>query len=180
MEEKDEVKIKLDGGIMPTRASKGSVGYDLYCPKDMYLDYNEKTEGRLIVKLGISMEMPAGYEFQIRPRSGFSAKGIEVEVQYFDMFGFCLHQETTRLNADVKLGTVDSDFRDEIGVIMQINSFGFKKPDISYAYFKVILKERTRIAQGVFNIVPQVRLREVAELDKTFDRGGGFGHTGSK
>lgn len=177
--EKTEVKIKLDGGIMPTKASKGSSGYDLYCPKDMYLDYNQNTEGRLIVKLGISLEMPVGYEFQIRPRSGFSAKGIEVDVQYFDQFGFCLHEEKARLNADVKLGTVDSDFKDEIGVIMQINSFGFKKPDIDYAYFKVVLREKTRIAQGVFNIVPQVELREVDEIDRTVDRGGGFGHTGA-
>ena len=177
--EETEVKIKLFGGFMPTKASKGSSGYDLYCPNDMYLDYNKNTEGRLIVRLGFSMDMPKGYEFQIRPRSGFSAKGVEVDVQYFDQFGFCMHEESVRLNADVKLGTVDSDYRDEIGVIMQINSFGFKKPDINYAYFKVILRQKTRIAQGVFNIVPQIMLKEVDELDMTNDRGGGFGHTGA-
>lgn len=178
--EETKVKIKLNGGIMPKRASKGSSGYDLYCPKDMYLDYNPDTEGRLIIKLGFSVEMPSNLEMQIRPRSGFSAKGIEVEVQYFDEFGFCVHQEEgVRLNADCLLGTVDSDYRDEVGVIMRINSYGFKKPSARYSYFKVILRKGVRIAQAVFAEKPDIRLVEVDDLDMSNDRGGGFGHSGS-
>ena len=165
---------------MPKKGSKYASGYDLYCPKDIYIEYNKKTEGRMIISLGLSVEMPENIEMQIRPRSGFSAKGMEVEVQYFDEFGFCVHEEQgVRLNADCFLGTVDSDYRDDIGVIIQIKSFGFPKPNVRYTYFKVILRKGTRIAQAVFMEKPQIKLVEVDKLDMENDRGGGFGHTGS-
>ena len=95
------------------------------------------------------MSIPRGYEIQIRPRSGLAAKkGITV------------------LNTP---GTIDSDYRGEIKVIL-----------INHSKNKFILKNGERIAQMVVCPVVQVSLEEVKELTET-DRGiSGFGSTGTK
>jgi|WetSurMetagenome_2_1015567.scaffolds.fasta_scaffold55053_4 dUTP pyrophosphatase len=85
------IKIKLENNMyMPERKTKGSVGYDLMS----HGDYCILANSILKIKTGISIELPEGYEAQIRPRSGLSAKGIEVII-----------------------GTIDSDFRGEISAI---------------------------------------------------------------
>ena len=104
---------------------------------------------RAIIKTGLYMELPIGYEAQVRPRSGLAAKkGITV------------------LNAP---GTIDADYRGEIGVIL-IN--------LSEEAFTV--ENGERIAQLVIAKHERAEWREVSELSET-DRGaGGFGSTGTK
>ena len=95
------------------------------------------------------MSIPQGYEVQIRPSSGLAAKkGITV------------------LNTP---GTIDSDYRGEIKVIL-----------INLSKDKFIIKNGERIAQMVVCPIEQVSVEEVKELSET-DRGtGGFGSTGNK
>lgn len=160
-----EVKIKLNGGIMPKKATDGSAAYDLYVPEDVTL-----TRGmRKVIDLKFSMEIPRGYAATIQPRSGFSAKGMEVEV--FDTYPF--YDEVTeekRIDADVIRGLIDSDYRGSVGVIIKINEM----------HDEIRFKKGTRIAQMQIVEVPQVELIEVDELSDT-DRGeGGFGHTGTR
>lgn len=102
---------------------------------------------RAIVKTGLFMALPAGYEAQVRPRSGLAAKrGITV------------------LNAP---GTIDADYRGEIGVILV---------NLSNEDFEV--KDGERIAQLVIAKHEQIEWVQVSELNET-DRGtGGFGSTG--
>lgn len=164
------VKIKLNGGIMPQKATAGAAAYDLYIPEDVVL-----VHGRQIINLGFSMEIPQGYAATIQPRSGFSSKGIEVE-EYLDPFGTGADVETTRIDGDVLRGLIDADYRGNVGVILNINRRGVMYSDKFYH----ILKKGTRIAQMQIVEVPQVELIEVDELSDT-DRGeGGFGSTGSK
>jgi dUTP diphosphatase len=77
---------------LPERATGGSTGYDLYASLDAPLDVGAEP---VRVPAGIAIEAPAGYDVQIRPRSGLSAKGVMVT-----------------------FGTIDSDYRGELLVTM--------------------------------------------------------------
>lgn len=105
--------------------------------------------GRTIVKTGLFIELPVGYEAQVRPRSGLAAKnGVTV------------------LNAP---GTVDADYRGEIGVILV---------NLSNEPFTV--KNGERIAQLVIAKHERAEWVEVKELSQTARGEGGFGSTGRK
>jgi dUTP pyrophosphatase len=102
---------------------------------------------RVIVKTGLFIALPAGLEAQVRPRSGLAAKrGITV------------------LNSP---GTVDADYRGEIGVIL-----------INLSNEDFLVKDGERIAQLVIAKHEQITWEEVSILDKTKRGEGGFGSTG--
>jgi dUTP pyrophosphatase len=133
---------------LPFYATPGSAGFDLRADVDFILEPGE----RRVVPTGLSVEIPVGFELQIRPRSGLAAK-----------------EGVTVLNSP---GTIDSDYRNEIGVI------------IFYPYNKHTTVARSfkrgdRIAQAVMTAVVQAEIVEAEELGGE-DRGGGFGSTGTK
>ena len=104
---------------------------------------------RKLIKTGIFIELPEGYEAQIRPRSGLALKnGITV------------------LNSP---GTIDSDYRGEIGVIL------INLSDISF-----VVNNGDRIAQMVICKYQKVLFNEVNVLSLTERGEGGFGHSGVK
>lgn len=104
---------------------------------------------RTIVKTGLFIELPVGYEAQVRPRSGLAAKkGITV------------------LNAP---GTIDADYRGEIGVILV---------NLSNEDFTV--QNGERVAQMVIAKHERAEWIEVTELSETTRGEGGFGSTGVK
>lgn len=158
-----QVKIKLNGGIMPKKQHEGDAAFDLYIPEDVAL-----VCGRQIVDLKFSLEMPKEYAATIQPRSGFSAKGIEAVVvdRYFDDES---EPYEKRLDADVVRGLVDSGYRGSVGVIIKVDEH----------HDEMLLKKGTRIAQMQIVEVPQVELIEVDELSGTDRNEGGFGSTGA-
>lgn len=181
--EKQKVKIKLNDGIMPKKATDGSAAYDLFCPKDTLLKFDICTgRGRGLIPLGFQVQMPIGICMNIRPRSGFSLKGVEAKVVFYDEFGYVVHEmDGVRVDADFSIGLVDSDYvKDEVGAIYHVNSLNFPKPKANYAYFRIIIPKGTRLAQAQFEFVPDIFLEKCDELDYSLDRGGGFGHTGAK
>ncbi len=104
---------------------------------------------RTIVKTGLFIELPIGYEAQVRPRSGLAAKkGITV------------------LNAP---GTVDADYRGEIGVIL-----------VNLSSEPFVIENGERIAQLVIAKHERAEWQEVTELSETSRGEGGFGSTGLK
>ena len=144
---------------MPKQSVEYSAGYDLYVPVDTVIK-----RGRQVVKIGVKIGLPPGIDGHIRPRSGFSIKGMEgYTIPRFKW----LKPKLKRFDADVIEGTVDCGYRDEINVI--INNHG--KP--------FTIEGGTRIAQMVFNKHELPQLLETDELTG-FDRGGGLGHTGTK
>lgn len=131
---------------LPKYMSEGASGMDLCAgvESDVVLLPGEVK----LIPTGIFISVPAGYEAQVRPRSGLALReGIGI------------------LNSP---GTIDSDYRGEVGVIM-IN-LG-KKP--------FVVKRGMRIAQLVVMKVERAELRVVEELDQTERDAGGFGHTGT-
>jgi len=130
---------------LPQYATEGSSGLDLRAAiKD---DAVIASGGFNLIPTNLSVEIPLGYELQVRPRSGLAAKhGIGV------------------LNTP---GTIDSDYRGEIKVIL----FNFSKEDF-------IIKRGDRIAQMVLAKVYHVKLNVSENLNGSERGEGGFGHTG--
>jgi len=132
---------------LPAYATEGAAAVDLYAaiPKAVTLQSLERT----LVPTGIAIALPAGYEAQIRPRSGLALKhGI------------------TFPNTP---GTIDADYRGEIGVIVA---------NISKEPFTI--EPGDRIAQMVVARHEVVAWQQVEELPASTRKSGGFGSTGKK
>lgn len=158
-EPKKVIRVVLCGGWIPKQSVEYSAGYDLYVPFDTVVK-----KGRQTIPLGIKMGLPQGIDGHIRPRSGFSIKGMEgYTIPRFKWF----KPKKKRFDADVIEGTVDCGYLNEINVIINNHDKPF------------VIEGGTRIAQIVFNKHELPVLMETDEL-KGFDRGGGLGHTGTK
>ena len=127
------------------KATKGSAGFDLLASINSPLEI--KAGESLLVPCGFSLQMPNNFEAQVRPRSGLALKN-----------------SITVLNTP---GTIDSDYRGEICVIL-----------INHGQISFKIKRGMRIAQIVFKENPEVNLVEVDELNDTKRGSGGFGSTG--
>ena len=100
-----------------------------------------------LIPTGIAIALPEGYEAEVRPRSGLALK-----------------HGVTLLNAP---GTVDADYRGEVGCIM-----------INLSKEPFTIKDGDRIAQLVIHQVGRAELEEVSDLPESSRGEGGFGHTG--
>lgn len=132
---------------LPRYATAGAAGLDLLAAvradDPLILPPGE----RALIPTGLAMAVPPGYEAQVRPRSGLALKnGITV------------------LNSP---GTIDSDYRGEIGVIL-----------LNAGRAPFTIARGDRIAQLVITATAQARLIEVNELPETGRGAGGFGSTG--
>ena len=146
-----EIKIKRlhENAIIPKYATIGSAGFDFHSVDDIIIYPGETA----LVKTGLSFEIPINYELQVRPRSGMSLK--------------------TKLRVSNSPGTVDSDYRGEICIIMDNIDI---KSDHRIPYE---IKKGDRIAQGIICPIIQVVFEEVNELNKTERNTGAFGSTGT-
>jgi dUTP pyrophosphatase len=137
------VKRLTPTAILPVRATENASCFDVCADLDGVIPPGE----RMLVKTGLAVAVPPGFEVQVRSRSGLALKqGVAV------------------LNAP---GTVDADYRGEVGVILMNHGrgpFAFKRGD--------------RVAQiGVYR-VEMCAAVEVEVLESTVRGAGGFGHTG--
>ncbi len=132
---------------LPTYATELSAGMDLRANLNESITLHPME--RILIKTGLYIALPDGYEAQIRPRSGLALKkGITV------------------LNSP---GTIDSDYRGEIGVLL----INLSKEDF-------VIQDGERIAQMVVARHEQAAFTEVEILDETERGEGGYGHTGVK
>lgn len=132
---------------LPMRLTEGAAGHDLYAAKDPVVTLLPG-EYKLI-RTGVKLAIPKGYEAQVRSRSGLALKhGVVV------------------LNSP---GTIDSDYRGEIGVIL-----------INHGNTGFVINPGDRIAQLVFNKIPiaNLELTNDLTLHNTTRQEGGFGSTG--
>ncbi len=146
MENKINVKIvNKSANPLPTYTTAGSAGMDVRA--DISEPVVLEPMCRRLIPTGLYVAIPEGYELQMRPRSGLALKkGISL------------------VNTP---GTIDCDYRGEIGVII-----------INLSDEPFTVNPGDRICQMVLNRVPQVEWMPVDTLDDT-DRGaGGFGHSG--
>ena len=145
------VKVKVfneSGFPLPVYAKEGDAGMDLRSTSDYVIKPGET----IIVDTGLRVEIPLGYEIQVRPRSGMAYK--------------------TKLRIANSLGTIDHSYRGKIGVIME--NIGKKAEPIKAGdrIAQAVLAEVPRIEW-----VPVIN---VDELSATERGEGGFGHTGAQ
>lgn len=130
---------------LPEYATSQSAGMDLRANLDEPIVL--KPMERRLVPTGLFISLPAGFEAQVRPRSGLAIKkGITV------------------LNSP---GTIDADYRGEIGVIL-----------INLSQDDFVINDGERIAQMVIARHEQAQWEQVETLDETERGAGGFGHSG--
>ena len=140
----EKVSVNVLSDSIPEYKTEGSAGVDI---SNVDGGYVLQSLERKLFSTGIKLAVPEGYEVQIRPRSGLALK-----------------QGVTVLNTP---GTIDSDYRGDIGVIL-----------VNLSAFPVLIEKGERIAQMVLSKVEKIDFIKVSSLLET-DRGeGGFGSTG--
>jgi dUTP pyrophosphatase len=132
---------------LPAYATEGSAGMDIRANLQQAVTLQPLE--RHLIPTGLFIELPEGYEAQIRPRSGMAMK-----------------QGITCLNSP---GTVDSDYRGELKVIL-----------INLSNVAQTINQGDRIAQMVIAKTEKAELVSVQELNESLRGEGGFGHTGIK
>ena len=130
---------------LPKYETEGSSGMDLRANLDENLIL--KPLDRVLVPTGLYFEFEKGYEAQVRARSGLALK--------------------KGLGLPNGIGTIDSDYRGELKVIL-----------INMSREDVVIEDGDRIAQVVFMKIETPELIEVEEISDTERSDGGFGHTG--
>lgn len=134
-----------DDAIVPQYMTDHAAGLDLCAALDEPVTLPPGK--RLLIPTGLAMAIPVGYEGQVRPRSGLA-----------------LNKGVTLVNSP---GTIDADYRGEIGVIM-----------INHGDSPFVIDHGDRIAQLLISPVTHATLQVVDNLDETLRGEGGFGHTG--
>lgn len=162
-----------ENATLPTKAHASDSGFDLYAAEDVIIEPGETA----VVPTGIAVQLPEGYEAQVRPRSGV----------------------TSRTKLRVQLGTIDNGYNGEIGVIVDnvrsvddcdktafipIKLDGTEMTDedgpiVASMYGTYLIRKGDRIAQLVVQPLPSVEAYEISgELGETERGTGGFGSTG--
>jgi dUTP pyrophosphatase len=139
--------VNRSSNPLPSYATEASAGVDIRA--DLTASVQLSSGERKLIPTGLFIELPVGYEAQVRPRSGLALK-----------------QGITCLNSP---GTIDADYRGEIGVIL-INHSGETQ----------VIRPGDRIAQLVVQPVTTCNWVPVSELADSARGQGGFGHTGVK
>jgi len=145
-----EIEIKIinhSSNKLPEYATPGSAGMDIRA--DLEVPKTFQPFERFLIPTGLFIELPEGYEAQIRPRSGLAIK-----------------QGITCLNSP---GTIDSDYRGEIKVIL-----------INLSAEEQVIQPGDRIAQMIIQRTERAVWNESKELNETERSSGGFGHTGKQ
>ena len=145
-----KVKVRIinqSSNPLPEYATAGSAGLDIRA--NLGSPVTLKPMERLLIPTGLFIELPEEFEAQVRPRSGLANK-----------YGL------TCLNSP---GTVDSDYRGELKVLL-----------INLSNEEHTIMHGDRIAQMVVSRVERVKWKEVEVISETVRGEGGFGHTGKK
>lgn len=169
---KDIVKIPIElcnsDAKIPTYANIGDSGMDIFALEDIIINPGETK----LIKTGLKVAIPIGYELQVRPKSGRSLK--------------------TKLRVANTPGTIDSGYRDEIGIIIENVNSPIKDIEYHFEDGKVvidsilhgesyIIEKGDKFAQLVLTKISTCdfyQIENIGEIEG--DRGGGFGSTGVK
>lgn len=161
------VELCREDAILPEYANPGDAGMDVFAAEDITIEPGQT----VIIPTGLKLAIPEGYEIQVRPRSGISLN--------------------TPLRIVNSPGTIDSGYRNELGIIMNNSSniisedtikssseiFTLESKGNKMGTYKI--KKGDRVAQIVLQEVPKIKFTLVKSVkDIGEDRGGGFGSTG--
>lgn len=166
------LKIKVErtheDAVIPEFAHPTDSGFDLFTCEDTVIEA-KKT---VIVPTGLRFEIPKGWGVQIKNKSGITVKGVPVYTEEYGMDPFHaeLINKGERKHITVFEGTVDMDYRGDIGIMVRNDN-----------NYKITIPAQTKIAQGVLRQVFYCEFEEVDTIDTNTDRGeNGYGSTGTE
>jgi len=157
------VEVCREGAVLPSYAHDWDAGMDVCAAEEVVIGPGDT----IVVPTGLKFAIPEGYEIQVRPRSGISSR--------------------TPIRISNSPGTIDSGYRDELGIIVtntsEICSYSYDDsiPIHSHGNRKgnYLIGKGDRIAQLVLKELPRMVLTVVPDVSAIgSDRGGGFGSTG--
>ena len=155
--------VKLsENAIVPCYGRFGDAGLDLFTAKEIVLEPGETR----VIPTDIAIQLPLGYEAQVRPRSGISLKGVDCMkmIEIYDPSKTFEENFYCKAYLRVQLGTVDSNYRGNIGIIT------YNQED-----YPVCVPQGTKLAQLVVSPVINVELVEADKLDETERGEKGYG-----
>ena len=162
------IKLLSENATIPTRNNPTDSGLDLYAAEDIVIEPGET----VIVKTDIAIELDSGYEAQIRPRSGVTAKS----------------------KLRVQLGTVDADYRGNVGIIVdniaaplneqdsylrRVDGAAYRLSDCPYDVNSYLVRKGDKLAQLVVVPIQLPSVEVVDELNDTARGNNGFGSSGT-
>ena len=162
----EEIEVFIEkcreGVELPRYANFGDAGMDVCAAEDITINPGQTA----IIPTGLKVAIPLGYEIQVRPRSGISVKNP--------------------LRIPNSPGTIDSGYRDEVGIIMTntseqkyINEGPFRIGEKGNNQGIYEIKKGDRVAQFVLQRVPVIKFTQVESVKEIGqDRKGGYGSTG--
>lgn len=155
--------VKLsENAIVPCYGRVGDAGLDLFTAEAVILNPGETC----VIPTDIAIQLPPGYEAQVRPRSGISLKGVDCEkvIEVYDTTKSFEDNFHCRAYLRVQLGTVDSNYRGNIGIITY-----------NQETYPVLVPQGTKLAQLVVSPVINVELVETGKLNETERGEKGYG-----
>lgn len=164
-----------ENAIVPTKGREGDAGFDLFTLNRTII----KSHETIVIPTGISVQLEPNQEASIRSRSGISLKGCNgcfkiVEHLIKDIVweeGYTFHTEVKCEKCSpylrVQLGTLDSNYRGDIGIIVY-----------NQEYYDVIIPEKTKLAQMVISYISTDEVIVVEKLDESERNEKGFGSSG--
>lgn len=148
--EREKIIIELCSGRMPEKAHDADAAYDVFTKEDMEM-YDG---GRCAIPLGFKIQLPKHLAAVIQPRSGMSAKGMYARVEFFNK-----DSAEVRIDADVKLGLIDSGYTGEVKAIVkahEIDWLGVKRVYIpagtKIAQMRIVEIPNTELVSGAIKI----------------------------
>lgn len=148
--EREKIIIELCGGRMPEKAHDADAAYDVFTKEDVKM-YDRD---RCAIPLGFKIQLPKHLAAVIQPRSGMSAKGMYARVEFFNK-----DSAEVRIDADVKLGLIDSGYTGEVKAIVkahEIDWLGVKRVYIpagtKIAQMRIVEIPNTELVSGAIKI----------------------------
>lgn len=167
--EREKIVIELCGGRMPEKAHDADAAYDVFTKEDTIIsDWD-----RYAIPLGFKIQLPKHLAAVIQPRSGMSSIGMYAQQLYKDGF-----TKEVRIDADVKLGLIDSGYTGEVKAIVKTLYIG------AFTSGDIFIPAGTKIAQMRIVEIPNTELVsgviKIQENDDKKRGDNGFNSTGVK
>lgn len=165
------INVEAMTPYFPEKAHKDDAAYDLYTRCNVEVTPNK----RAYIPLGFKIDLPAGMAMVIQPRSGQSGKGMSALAEYPKWLDWLAEgiPADVRIDADVIVGLIDSQFGGEVQAIVKFGRLRLKHRIMRLLGFKFYISENSRICQGRLVYCPDA----ILTLGKVYGTRRGLGST---
>lgn len=201
----DKVKIKLTnrGAVVPFKKRIEDGGFDCVTADTVFLNMPWEHQGRGHFSLGFITEFDPKFKILLEEKSGYASKGTLVDVWFYkwETNGTEEHSvkvgelTNARVSIDWLLGLIDATYRNDYGAMYKVCSMEYTpttwsemkwnipvdpKNDETYDYIRFVIPKGVKVIQASFVGNPDIKFVESDDIDMNNNRGGGYGHDGTR